>query len=99
MAYGTSGDLKIFLVIAVVIAVVGALAAFFGAPLAEGVVGIFEPGIGLKTAAVWSFFLTVAVMVVFAIVAGDSLIGEIQFMIGGFFTFFFMFTVLIAWVF
>ena len=99
MAYGTSGDLKIFLVIAVVIAVVGALAAFFGAPLAEGVAGIFEPGIGLKTAAVWSFFLTVAVMVVFAIVAGDSLIGEIQFMIGGFFTFFFMFTVLIAWVF
>ena len=43
--------------------------------------------------------LTVAVLVVFAVVAGDSLIGEIQFMIGGFFTFFFMFTVLIAWVF
>lgn len=38
-------------------------------------------------------------MVVFALVAGDSLIGEIQFMLGGFFSFFFMFTVLIAWVF
>ena len=99
MSYGAGGDVKLFVVVAVVIVAVGALTLLFGAPIVDGVTGIFEPGIGLKTAAVWSFFLTVAVMVVFALVAGDSLIGEIQFMIGGFFSFFFMFTVLIAWVF
>jgi len=99
MGYGTGGDVKLFVVVVAVIVVVGALAAIFGAPMVEGVAAVFEQGIGLKTAAIWSFFLTIAVMVVFALVAGDSLIGEIQFMLGGFFSFFFMFTVLIAWVF
>jgi hypothetical protein len=54
---------------------------------------------GLKTAAVWGFFVTVALFVLFAVVSGDSLIGEIQFMLGAFFTFFAVLTLLIAWVF
>ena len=64
-----------------------------------GVVEIFEPGVGLKTAAIIAFATTVVLMIVFAIAAGDSLIGEIQYMLGGFFSFFFILWLLIAWVF
>ena len=35
----------------------------------------------------------------FAVVAGDGLLGELQFMLGGFFLFFVVITLLIAWVF
>jgi len=59
----------------------------------------FDDGIGLKTAALWGFGVTAALMVLFAAVAGDGLIGEIQFMLGAFFTFFTVITLLIAWVF
>ena len=51
----------------------------------------FTPGLGLKTAAVIAFGVSIAVLIVFAIVAGDGLIGEIQFMLAGFFSFFLMF--------
>jgi hypothetical protein len=37
--------------------------------------------------------------VLFALVAGDSLIGELQFMFGAFFSFFALIWLLIAWVF
>ena len=57
------------------------------------------PGLGLREAAILSFFITLVVMVVFAISAGDGLLGEIQFMIGGFFGFFFIIWILLAWIF
>jgi len=47
----------------------------------------------------WGFGVTVALFVLFALVAGDSLIGEIQYMLGSFFGFFLILTLLIAWVF
>jgi hypothetical protein len=37
--------------------------------------------------------------VVFAAVSGDGLIGELQFMLAGFFSFFLILTFLIAWIF
>ena len=63
------------------------------------VVQFFEPGLGLKTASVIGFFVVTILFIVFAIVAGDGLFGEIQFMIAGFMAFWLIFTVMIAWVF
>lgn len=58
-----------------------------------------SPGLGLKDSAVIAFFVTIVVMIVFAIAAGDGFIGEIQFMIGSFFLFFVIFWLMIAWIF
>ena len=60
---------------------------------------IFEPGLGLKGAAIVSFFVTIITFVIFAVTAGDGLLGEIQYMIGGFFTFFVIFWLMVAWIF
>jgi hypothetical protein len=59
----------------------------------------FAPGIGLRTAAVIAFFLTVALFVLLALVAGEGLVGELEVMIGAFFAFFMTFWLLIAWLF
>ena len=59
----------------------------------------FTPGLGLRSAAVIAFFVTVSLFVVFAITAGDGLLGELQFMLGSFFLFFLIFWLMIAWVF
>jgi hypothetical protein len=56
-------------------------------------------GLGLKNAAVISFFLTTFLMIVLALTAGDGLLGEIQFMIGGFLLFFVIIWLMIAWIF
>lgn len=58
-----------------------------------------EPGLGLRDAAVISFFVTIALMVVFAIAAGDGFIGEIQFMLAGFASFFVVIWLMLAWIF
>lgn len=57
------------------------------------------PGVGLKDSAVISFFITIVVMIVFAVASGDGLLGEIQFILGAFFLFFIIIWLLIAWVF
>ncbi|WP_372778233.1 hypothetical protein [Litorivivens sp.] len=57
------------------------------------------PGLGMRDAAVVSFFLTVVTLVVFAFAAGDGLLGELQFMLAGFFSFFIVMWLLIAWIF
>lgn len=57
------------------------------------------PGVDLKGAAFGSFIVTVILFVLFAAVSGDGLIGELQFMLAGFFSFFLMLTLLIAWIF
>ena len=43
--------------------------------------------------------VTIITFVIFAVTAGDGLLGEIQYMIGGFFTFFIIFWLMIAWIF
>jgi hypothetical protein len=47
----------------------------------QGFIDFFEPGVGLKNASIYGFFVTLTVFILFAIFAGDGLIGEIQFML------------------
>ena len=75
------------------------LGVVFGPPLLADLAASLEPGVGLKTASIWSFGVTFVMFLLFAIVAGDGLLGELQFMLGGFFLFFLVITLLIAWVF
>jgi hypothetical protein len=58
-----------------------------------------SPGLGIKDSATISFFVSVVLLILFAIFSGDGLVGEIQFMIPGFFLFFVLNWLLIAWVF
>jgi hypothetical protein len=57
------------------------------------------PGLGLKNAAVAGFFITVVVMIVFTLAAGDGLIGELQFLLPGFVAFFLIIWLMLAWIF
>lgn len=57
------------------------------------------PGVDVKAAAIGAFIVTVVLFVVFAVVAGDGLIGELHSMLAGFFAFFLILTLLIAWIF
>lgn len=65
----------------------------------EFVATSLTPGVDLKGAALGSFVVTVVLFIVFAAVSGDGLIGELQFMLAGFFSFFLILTFLIAWIF
>ena len=84
---------------AFVVAIIVFAAAVSLPGLSEWVAENFDDGIGLKGAAIISAAVSVLVLVVFAVAAGEGLIGEIQFMISGFFLFFVFFWLLIAWVF
>lgn len=80
-----------------VLAIVGAILLI---PALQEVVALhFSPGVGLKTSAVIAFFVTIALLVILAVVAGDGLIGELQFMLAGFFGFFVICWLMIAWIF
>lgn len=57
------------------------------------------PGVDLRGAALAGFIVTVVLFVLFAIVAGDGLLGELQFLLAGFFSFFVILTLMIAWIF
>ena len=88
-------DVKLLVIAGLVVLGIMLLALIF-LPV---VVQSFEPGVGLKMASIIGFFVTTTLFIVFAIFAGDGLLGEIQFMIGGFLLFYLIFTVMIAWVF
>ena len=83
----------------ILVAVLVIVAIFFLPVFADSVATYFSPGVGLKTAAMIAFVVSVVLMVIFAIASGDGLIGEIQFVLGGFFMFFLIIWILIAWVF
>ncbi|WP_020210736.1 hypothetical protein [Gilvimarinus chinensis] len=88
------------LIALIVILALVVLASFFMVPLiAESTSGLFDDGLGLKNAAIIAFFVTVTLLVVFAISSGDGLIGELQFVLGGFFSFFLILWLMIAWIF
>ena len=57
------------------------------------------PGLGLKDAAIIAFFVTAILLIIFAVAAGDGLLGELQYMLAGFFLFYLIFWLMIAWVF
>ena len=99
MGTGKRSELVIWAVVLVAVGALVVAGALLGLPLLEQGVAALEPGVGLKTAALWSFGVTVAMIIVFAIAAGDGLLGEIQYMLLAFFAFFVIITLLIAWIF
>lgn len=99
MAEGDRRDLKILGLLLAAVLVTTLVVLAFGGPMLQDLATAFNEGVGLKTAAVWSFVVTVVLFLLFTLVAGDGLIGELQFMLGGFFSFFALITLLIAWVF
>lgn len=93
-------DARALAVVLIVLALVLTISAIFAMPvLAEFNATFLAPGVGLRDAAIIAFFATIVVLVIFAIAAGDGLLGEIQFMLLGFFAFFIVLWLLIAWVF
>ena len=56
-------------------------------------------GLGLKESAVVSFFVSLVLVTILAIVSGDGLLGEVQFVVAAFFLFFIVFWLMIAWIF
>lgn len=59
----------------------------------------FAPGIGLRTAAIIAAIVSFVVLIAFALVSGDGIVGELPFVIAGFFVFFLFFWLMTAWVF
>ena len=92
-------DIKITLQMFTVFFAFTVLAALLIYLFFPNILNVFEPGLGLKNSAIISFFVTIITFVIFAVTAGDGLLGEIQYMIGGFFTFFIIFWLMIAWIF
>jgi hypothetical protein len=103
MSEQNSGDdrqaLKIAIASLVILALLGVALMLFLPLLGSFVDQHFSAGMGLKDAAVVAFFTTVVTLVIFAVAAGDGLLGELQFMISGFFGFFLVLWLLIAWIF
>jgi hypothetical protein len=60
----------------------------------------FAAGLGLKNAALIAFGVSLAVILVMAVVSGgDAIFGELPFTIAGFLIFFVIFWLMIAWIF
>jgi hypothetical protein len=60
----------------------------------------FSAGLGLKGSAIVSFGVSLALILVMAIVSGgDAIFGELSFTIAGFLIFFVIFWLMIAWIF
>ncbi|HSF64769.1 MAG TPA: hypothetical protein VLA78_10295 [Paracoccaceae bacterium] len=59
----------------------------------------FGGGLGLKTAAIIAAAVSFVALIALTVTAGDGLLGEIQFVIPGFFLFFLFFWLMTAWVF
>lgn len=59
----------------------------------------FGAGLGIKQAAPIAFGVTIIVFILFAVAAGDGLLGELQYMLGAFGLFFLCLWLGIAWVF
>lgn len=90
---------KIAIVLISLVLVLAGAAVFMLPALGEIAAVHLAPGMGLKDAAVISFFVTLVVMIIFAVTAGEGLVGEIQFILAAFFLFFIILWLLIAWIF
>ena len=90
---------KIAIILIVLVIVLG-IAILLMLPVLSNIITVhLSPGMGLKDSAIISFFVTTVIMIVFAISSGDGLLGEIQFILGGFFLFFIIIGFLVAWIF
>ncbi len=90
----TTGVLLVLIVVTLVAGIVLLAPELFAA-----MEPIFSEGVGLRTSAIISFFVTLVVMLLFTLAAGDGLIGELQFVLPAFFVFFLFFWLGIAWLF
>jgi hypothetical protein len=60
----------------------------------------FSAGLGLQNAAIVAFGVSLAVILIMAVVSGgDAIFGELPFTIAGFLIFFVIFWLMIAWIF
>ncbi|MGK2922667.1 MAG: hypothetical protein ACSLE4_07755 [Methyloceanibacter sp.] len=79
------------------------LMGFAGLTYFTGMMGEADPfsaGLGLKNAALISFAVSFAAILVMAVVSGgDAIFGELPFTIAGFLIFFVIFWLMIAWIF
>lgn len=91
--------IRIALGLLLLVVVLGVTAILAGPMLQAIFYDALEPGLGTRTAFVWGFGLTFALFIVFAIVAGDGVIGELPIMLGGFLAFWAIFSLSIAWIF
>lgn len=88
----------LFLIIALISVII--IAIILMTPLLLEIISMhLAPTIGIKNAAIVSFFVSLIVMLIFAIFSGDGIIGELPFMIGGFFIFFVFLFLLISLIF
>lgn len=99
MADGSGGDFKLLGMLLAAGLVLVLILGLVGGPLISEVSAVLQPGMGIREAVLWGFGVTVGLFLLFAMVAGDGFIGEFQFMLGAFFFFFIVLTLLIAWVF
>ena len=90
---------KIAIILIALVIVLG-IAILLMLPVLSNIITVhLSPGMGLKDSAIISFFVTTVIMIVFAISSGDGLLGEIQFILGGFFLVFIIIWFLVAWIF
>ena len=93
-------EARVIAIALVVLVIIVAVAAMLIIPsLTEFSATYLAPGLGLKNAAIAAFFVTLVVMVIFAIASGDGLLGELQFLLPGFLAFFLIFWLMLAWIF
>lgn len=99
MAANKSGDIKLLAIALLVAVLVLVTLVAVLLPATAPVLATMNDGMDIKEAVPWGFGLTVGLLAFFALVAGDGLIGELQFMLGSFLSLFLVLTLLIAWVF
>ena len=91
--------LTISVLLGIVIIAIIVAAALLMPDLARIGSDIFGEGLGLKDAAITSFFLSVGLLVLFALAAGDGSLGEVQFLLASYVGMFVINWLLIAWIF
>lgn len=80
-------------VAAIIVLVIVAFLCLFLLP------GDISAGLGFRTASIVSFVVTTVLLIVFALVAGEGIFGELPMMLLGFLVFWGILTFWIAWAF
>ena len=99
MAGGDRSEIRLLALGLLAAVLLVTLLLVFLLPAAEPLLAALDEGLGVKASVPWGFGVTTGLFILLALVAGDGLIGELQFMLGAFFGFFVVLTLLIAWVF
>jgi len=90
---------KILLLLTILFIILFLSAIFIFPSFLEILSTVTSSGLGLKSSAVVSFFVSIILVSILAIVSGDGLLGEVQFVLAAFFLFFIVFWLMIAWIF